>query len=740
MKESLLTFAEYKKEKNEECDSTQDAKRMDFIVINQKMKDLCMAQNNDEMSKLNDVRMIHNVLHGARIGLWVIELEEGKTPRMLADETMAALIGIETGLTPEETYEAWHTRIDAAYLDTVQDAVEKLVAMSFAEVSYLYHHPIAGDMFVRCGGIRDAQEKNFVSLSGYHQNITEIIQLSKEKERLRVNNEELFYSLHNIFYSLYRLNLKEGRILTLRGADDAELSGEYDYDSFLENCLPFIHSDDHAGFLEEFSLEHLCKLFSEHKVTFTREFRRKRNGEYRWTAFQLYFCRVSDGRSWGILGTRDVHERKCLDEKKAIALRDAYKSADLSASAKSEFLSKMSHDLRTPINGVLGMTQLAMRNLESGNTDDLMNCLKKIADAGSALSSQMNKLLTYSRMSSGQIDIESKPLDLRELSRDCVDHFRKEASSKEQTISMDFSALTHPNVLGDYTKLHTILTSFLSNAVHYTQNGGEIRLRIQEEGIEKSGNTTLEMSSGEYFGYCLSCEDNGPGISEEFLPSLFDPFTREADSRTTQDTGTGLGLAITKNLVTMMNGSVDVKSTPGKGSTFSALVYLKADETKDTQAVHIHTAGSVPAQAKTRCPDTALHTEKPLSDISILLVEDNAINREIAEELLVSAGATVTTKVNGKEAVDAFEAAPNAQDIILMDIMMPVMDGNEATRQIRALEKGTHIPIIALTANNFAEDVAISFRSGVDRHLGKPYEAKELFRVILELLADTKPL
>lgn len=678
--------------------------------------------------------MIKNVLQGSQIGTWVIEIEEGKLPRMYADDTMLELVGVTQESTPEETYALWYSHIDESELETVQGAVKRLTAFHFAEVTYLYHHPTQGEMYVRCGGIRNAQEKRFVSLSGAHQNITTMVQLSKDKERLEMDNEELKGSLHNIFYALYRLDLENAKALTMRSSAEMRISGELDYDIFLERCGALIHSEDREDFLHDFSLEHLRALEAAQTEQFSREVRRMRGSDYRWTAIQVYFTQLATGKHFVLFGARDVHERRSREEKNTVALREACRAAEANAAAKTDFLSRMSHDLRTPINAVLGMTTLARKRMT--DTEELTGCLDKIEEAAKTLSEEMNKLLTYSRLGNGQTVLRNEVIDLVQLGRACVDRVAGEAERKGIDLSLDTTQMSHRKVYADGAQLQEILMTFLFNGIYYTPKGGRVRLTLKERSVN-----TLEANSGGRIGYRLECEDTGIGISEEFQKHLFEPFSREEDSRTSKSMGSGLSLSIAQNIVLLLNGRIDVKSKKGEGSLFSALVYLRPVEETEVP----DTSASYEAENTFQTEDgfsvveqsSAQDSEgKELANVSILLVEDNEINREIAEELLSMEGAIVTCAANGQEAVDTYRRKPDGYDIILMDIKMPVMDGNEAAARIRAMETDRRIPIIALTANNFAGDVAESLEAGIDRHLGKPYEPKELYRVIRELLGQ----
>lgn len=660
--------------------------------------------------KFNDAAVIHTFLGDARIGLWVIELEDGKAPRMYADESMLDLLGVTETLTPEECYDFWFSRVDESEISRVEQAVARINAFEFAEVHYAYHHPTRGTIYVRCGGTRDPKEHRFASLNGFHQDITDLQEISKTTEQLRVNHDELLFSLNNLFSSLYRVDPLNQRVTVMRAPDDTMVPIEQGYDDFIQFCAPYVHPDDREAFLKDFAKERLQEAWLSGAIQYAREYRRKFADGYRWVAFQVYFCEPQEGRKWGILGTRDVHERRSGEEQARERYKDACQAAEKAANAKMEFLSHMSHDVRTPINQILGMTTLARAVKE--DPKQLMTCIGIIEEAGTKLYHLINEILDVSRADNEQIRLEKEALSISGLVRYNVQTVEADARAKNITIHTSQN-VRHDRVLGDQMRLSEILLNYLTNAIKYTAPNGKISLTVTE----------LPQLTGSSIGYQFDCIDTGIGIPEDMLPHVFEPFWRAEDSRVDQTPGAGLGLAVVRNVASLMNGWVDVKSTVGVGSCFTAVVYLEpvADEAVVTNMT----------------ADTAQGSEEiRLDGISALVVEDNEINRDIAVELLQMAGATAETAENGLQAVEAYADHGTQYQVILMDIKMPVMDGNEATRRIREIEAhtGRHIPIIALTANSYAEDIFASIASGVDRHITKPYDQHMLFRTIRELV------
>ena len=384
---------------------------------------------------------------------------------------------------------------------------------------------------------------------------------------------------------------------------------------------------------------------------------------------------------------------------------NALHKAEEASVAKTEFLSNMSHDIRTPINGIMGMLDIAEENFD--DPARVKDCMKKMRGAASHLLSLINDVLDMSKIESGNMQMLSAPFDLRVLLDSCCGIVEGQITERHLTFTKQIGPFWHPCLLGSELHIRQVLINILSNAVKYTPDGGTINFRATETLFEE-GLVHLRME----------IKDNGIGMSEEFLQHIFEPFTQEQQhsSRTTYK-GTGLGMAITKKLVDQMHGSLDVESEPGKGSTFIVRLSLPI--------------GPMPADA------APIGDVKPdLKGLHLLLAEDNELNSEIAVTLLEEQGAKVTAVVNGKEALEAMQnAAPHTYDAILMDVMMPEMNGLEATRCIRAFEgkgpdEGT--PIIAMTANVFADDVKSCLDAGMNSHVGKPLEMKILMREILK--------
>ena len=391
---------------------------------------------------------------------------------------------------------------------------------------------------------------------------------------------------------------------------------------------------------------------------------------------------------------------------------EALQSAERASKAKTDFLANMSHDIRTPMNAIIGITTL-MKN-ELHQPEKLAEHLDKLENSGQLLLGIINDILDMSRIESGKTTLNVEKMNLPQQISQLDSIIRQQAGQRRQTFTVN-THLQHENVLADPNRLNRVLMNILSNAVKYTPTGGHIRFEVDE------------LPRNEHYArYRFVVQDDGIGMSEAYQKTLFDPFTREERSGTNKVQGTGLGMAITKNIVDLMGGSINVESTTSKGTRFEVVLEFPVDAEADT----VPEAQVLPEEEE---------ETSPLSGMKFLCAEDNAINAEILEMLLEANGASCTICSNGQEIVDAFASVkPGEYDMILMDVQMPVMDGLEATRRIRSGENplGRIIPILAMTANAFLEDMQKSREAGMDEHLSKPVDIAALeqtvkrFRVI----------
>ena len=393
------------------------------------------------------------------------------------------------------------------------------------------------------------------------------------------------------------------------------------------------------------------------------------------------------------------------------ALSNALDEAESANRAKTAFLNNMSHDMRTPMNAIVGFTDLAVEHAD--DSEQVRNYLDMISVSSQHLLSLINDVLDMSRIESGNLNIEEQNVDLKELINDIRLITQTDAESKNLALSIDTEGIQHGNVAADRLRLSQVLLNILSNAVKFTPDGGTIQFTAEERPSDSED--TVE--------YVFRIKDNGIGMSEEFRKTIFDAFTRERTTTVSGIQGTGLGMAITKSIIDKMGGSITVHSEEGKGSEFIVSLPFKVMTAPKSD------------ELKTRAPEEK--KEHDFTGKRVLLVEDNEMNQMIATSILEKTGVTIDIAENGQVAVDKVKAADAGYyDIILMDVQMPVMDGYEATRQIRALEDPgkAEVPIVAVTANAFEEDRKITMEAGMNDHLSKPYDVPAIMKTMSNLI------
>ena len=386
---------------------------------------------------------------------------------------------------------------------------------------------------------------------------------------------------------------------------------------------------------------------------------------------------------------------------------EALQTAENANKAKTDFLSNMSHDIRTPMNAIIGMTSLIRH--DAGNKAKVIEYADKIDISSQHLLGIINDVLDMSKIEAGKTVFKYTDFSILDFITELNTIFHSQIDEKNQTLTIIKENIRHEWVNGDQVHLMQIFSNLVSNAVKYTQEGGKIQFLVEE----------CETKSSVYAKYCFLVSDNGMGMSADFKDTIFDAFTRAESSMTNKIQGTGLGMAITKNLVEAMGGTIDVESELGQGSCFEVLIDLRIAEDRFVssaeQAEKDEPAGNV------------------LKGMRFLCAEDNELNAEILMELLKIEGAECTICENGKRVLEAFEqSAPGDYDMILMDVQMPVMNGYEATKAIRrsSHELAKTIPIIAMTANAFSEDIQHSLAAGMNAHVSKPVEMKVLEKTI----------
>ena len=647
------------------------------------------------------------ILRASQMGMWCVEMEEGKPPRFYADEVMDELLGIDRDITPEERFVFHRLRIHPEDMQLFQEYSDKLTEAR-TEIVYRYIHPVSGERFVRCGGARDTSVTEYVAVTGIHQDISETVRIEKEKEaerRLAELNDSLRKEkLRQDIYYKELLDIENCGVLayTMPGHKVIHMNAE---------ALRMYGIESVEAAQRE--LGPLLRQVYYPDSDVPNELKKLRNED----DMVDYECIIGKGKAnecHALAKTKVVHiptgERAVLttfvDVSDMVMLKNALRRAEEGSRAKSSFLFAMSHDLRTPMNAIIGYAELMEAHW--GEKEVTTNYLQKLKGASQFLLALIGNVLEIARIESGKETLNEAPWNLMKLEETLDILLDGEISRKQLTVNRNVN-IRHANVYCDALKIREIIMNLLSNAVKYTSEGGKIVLDIEEKPSAREGFMTLQ----------IRVSDNGIGISKEYVPYIFDAFTRERSSSESGIIGTGLGLRIVKSFVDLMNGDISVKSEPGKGTCFTVEISCRKIPEEELQ------------QQMEEQPENV-----SLAGRRLLLAEDNGLNAEIAMTILQDADAEVELAADGKIAVDKLQDVPAGYyDAILMDIQMPNMNGYEATKAIRKLtDERAKIPIIAMTANAFEEDRQAALAAGMDDYVAKPVEISELFRTIMKNL------
>ena len=534
------------------------------------------------------------------------------------------------------------------------------------------------------------------------------------ERRTKQQYYDLLSSINSNYYFIYLVNLEDGSGIPLRLPETEcavftsySTNGLYDIEPLVRSHF---HPDDSAKILEHFSLSGLRRQKKDRHIDFALECRsRLFDSEYRWTAFNSTLLAQSDGYHQIILTLRDIHEDKLKELREQQALQEAFDAAKAANMAKNEFLSRMSHDIRTPMNAIMGMTAIAGKYLD--DKDRIQDCLAKITTASNHLLNLINEVLDMAKIESGKLNLLEEDFSISAMLQELLDLINPQLLVKKHHFTLTKAPELRDNVLGDKLRLKQLLLNILANAIKYTPPYGSISLEVRE----------THSRLHDTIGYEFIITDNGIGMDSEFAAKIFEPFARASDSRTSEIEGTGLGMTIALNIARMMNGTIDVQSTLGEGSSFKATVYLHPHQQI------LSSNASAPAAGIDSLQEISCRGKQ------VLLVEDNELNLEIAVELLKYARLNITTAKNGLEGLDKFKAAPpGTYALILMDIQMPVMNGLEAAKAIRALpvKDAQTVPIVAMTANAFPEDIAATLQAGMNEHLSKPIDLEQFHSIL----------
>ena len=504
-------------------------------------------------------------------------------------------------------------------------------------------------------------------------------------------------------FSLFRGDTSEGSVHARPTKEALEL---LTYEDAKANYINnFVAPSDRERLEKELTLENIIANTTSKKV-FGVVFKRVVGDKECYYRIEFAQVQLPNGKTGIVAGFKDVDEDVRKEQEIQQVLRDAIDTANATSKAKSDFLSSMSHDIRTPMNGIIGMTAIATAHLD--DRERVEDCLKKISEASSHLLSLINEVLDMNKIESGKVELNEENFNLSELVDTLLAMTKAQLESHHHTLKLDVADVVHENVIGDSHRIQQVFVNLMSNAIKYTPDGGTISLTVAERPTNAHGVACYEFVF----------EDNGIGMTEDFQKHLFEPFTRANDKKTAAIQGTGLGMTITQSLVRMMGGDIQVKSKPGEGSRFAVTIYLKFLDVQNAEA----------------------HKEDPLKNLEdlkfegkrILLVEDHPVNAEIAKNVLQMTGLEVEWVMDGEAAVERMAGSNEGEfDLVFMDIQMPNMDGYQATAAIRAMTTyARRIPIVAMTANAFADDIRKAKEVGMNDHISKPIDFKELAKIL----------
>ena len=794
-----------------------------------------------------NLQLVNNVIQS---GFWVIDCDEnGKSASVSYSHEFRKMLGYRDILDFPNTMEAWTShlhpddtehalkQLDAALADkTNQTKYNVEYRMKMADGTYQWFRDSA-EITRRLDGTACRMAGIFVN-----------IEQEKEAEETKAKNKAMDMLIQGTVklvdrYAMCDLEHNTYRFFN-RNSDKMVYPPTGNYDQFVEAIASkFKLLTDDISLRQVFAKEHIQEMLQTPDDIYKFEYCTKGESQFK----SIAICPLSwkgDKVGQVLFISQDITQEKIVEMQSREALKEAYEAADRASRAKTEFLSNMSHDIRTPMNAIVGMTAIAGANIE--NQDRVLDCLSKITQSSRHLLGLINEVLDMSRIESGKISLTEEEFNLSELVDNLVAMTNTGIEMHRHHFEVHLNHIEHEDVSGDSLRIQQLITNIMTNAIKYTPDGGNIYFEISE----------VETTSPEFGCYKFTIEDNGIGMSEEFQKVLFEPFTRADDKRTSKIQGTGLGMTIAKNIASMMNGSIDVESKLGKGTKFTITIYLKLqhkelkridelinlpvlvvdddliccentvdilndigingewvtsgkeavekvtqryekdenyfaviidwqmpgmDGIETTRQIRKKVGNDVTIIILSAFDYTEIEAEareagvdefiaKPLfrsrltatlkniiegkpnkeaknylanlaecdfAGKNILLVEDNQLNSEIASEIISMTGANIETAENGKEAVEKFDLAPEGYyDLVFMDIQMPTMNGYEATAAIRSLRKYrlNQVPIIAMTANAFAEDVVLAKNAGMKEHIAKPLEMNRLCEIMQRYL------
>ena len=547
-----------------------------------------------------------------------------------------------------------------------------------------------------------------------HQSIPDLEQMDGEEFPVTLGkqvkkNQQAVHALGTAYYHISRLNLKTKKIELVKRSREMYLDikdNSADWNPQFEIIKGIIAEPFVQKYMDFFDIQTMAARL-HNKESMSSEFKKKDGSWFLSIVVPQSYDKNRNVTSV-LIANRDVTDEKMRELKQEEELREAKLKAECANRAKSSFLFNMSHDIRTPMNAIIGYAELASRHLQE--TDKLGRYIEKIQICGKELLAMLGNVLDLARIENNKVEMEYTVSNVHECFENCVIMFQQQAESKDQTFSLT-EQIMYPYVYMDAPHLSEICLNIISNAIKYTNTGGTISCNVLQKSCEKE----------DWCDIIITITDNGIGLSEEFQKRIFETFERERNTTLSHIDGSGIGMGITKKLVELMGGTIEVKSKQGEGSTFTVTIPCRKASEEETLAKK----------------NSNLCNKNCLNGVRILLVEDNEINTEIATELLTEEGCIVETANDGVACIDMIEKADaDYYKLILMDIQMPVMNGYDATLAIRKMKdsKKARIPIIAMTANAFAEDIQKVLSVGMNAHVAKPVDMNILVPTMMKYL------
>ena len=533
-----------------------------------------------------------------------------------------------------------------------------------------------------------------------------------------IENTRLIHSLTNVFLDVYELDLETELIHIIRTEqDDMRLlkTEEIDFSTFKRFLLQNVPEEKKKKLEEEFETERICARIQEVSIV-EREFQKWYEHSTSWFRIQFILSMTREKKRPIVTVTvMNIDDLKRLQEEQNKALLSAYESARQASRAKADFLATMSHDIRAPMNAIMGMSTIARRNIH--DPEKLEDCLNKIDASSKHLLSLINSVLDMSKIESGKVVFVEEVFQLDQMIEDIKRIVQPQAEKKDIQFTGEYETLQGVMVKSDPLRIRQVLLNIVGNAIKFTPEKGKVHC---------SGFKVLSIYDG-YSTFEFTCEDNGIGMDQEFVDKIFQPYERSKNVTSNEIEGSGLGMFISKNIVEMMNGEIYVESKKGEGTKFTVIFHLKE-------------ISEQPEKEKTEQNEETQIAFDAMKGKRILLVEDNDMNREIAQEFLTEEGILVENAVNGKEAVEKMEQSSlYYYDLILMDIQMPVMNGYEASAAIRRMDReDSGLPIIAMTANAFSDDIRQAKEAGMNEHIAKPIDVSVMFSVLSDWMNDKR--